>query len=141
VSHDRYFINKIATRVLELKDNALSSFTGNWSDYLGALEKLNAPQPAEESGVTKTAANKQKKAEKEKEMSAREAKKRIAQLESCIETAEQRLAEIEAQLADPSSLDPELITALSKDYAQGQEAVEALMNEWEYAHNLSLYSQ
>ena len=138
VSHDRYFINKIATRVLELKDNALTSFTGNWSDYLTALEKLRETEQPEETGITKTAAAKQKRAEKEKELSAREAKKRIAQLERDIEAAEQRLAEIEAQLADPSALDSERIAALSNDYASQQEAVESLMNEWENAHDQSI---
>ncbi len=134
VSHDRYFINKIATHVLALQDSALTSFTGNWSDYLAALDKMKEPQETTLPGVTKTVAAKQKRAEKEKEQLAREAKKRIAALERSIEAAEQRLADIEAQLADPSSLDSARIAALSEDHAAQQQAVEALMSEWESAH-------
>lgn len=135
VSHDRYFINKTATRVLELKDGALNSYQGNWSDYISALEKVNIPEASEEPGTTKTAAAKQKRTEKEKEASVREAKKRIAQIESDIEAAEQRLAEIETCLADPSALDTQQISELSNEYTQQREAVEALLERWEYAHS------
>ncbi len=135
VSHDRYFINKTATRVLELKDGALNSYQGNWSDYISALEKVNMPEASEEPGTTKTAAAKQKRTEKEKEASVREAKKRIAQIESDIEAAEQRLAEIETCLADPSALDTQQISELSNEYTQQREAVEALLERWEYAHS------
>ena len=135
VSHDRYFINKTATRVLELKDGALNSYQGNWSDYISALEKVNMPEASEEPGTTKTAAAKQKRTEKEKEASVREAKKRIAQIESDIEAAEQRLAEIETCLADPSALDTQQISELSNEYTQQREAVEALLERWVYAHS------
>lgn len=135
VSHDRYFINKTATRVLELKDGALNSYQGNWSDYISALEKVNIPEASEEPGTTKTAAAKQKRTEKEREASVREAKKRIAQIESDIEAAEQRLAEIETCLADPSALDTQQISELSNEYTQQREAVEALLERWEYAHS------
>jgi len=135
VSHDRYFINKVATRVLELKDSELNSYQGNWSDYLSALEKMNMPQISEETGITKTAAAKQKRSEKETEAAKRAAKKRIAQIESDIEAAELCLAEIEAQLADPSSLDPQQISELSKKHEQQRVAIDTLMEEWECAHD------
>lgn len=95
---------------------------------------MAAPQISEEPGTTKTAVAKQKRTEKEKEASKREAKKRIAQIEKYIEAAEQRLAEIEACLADPLALDTQQISELSIEYAQQREAIEALMREWEYAH-------
>jgi len=134
VSHDRYFINKVATRVLELKNGTLTSFSGNWSDYTAALEKLNAPPQEIDTGVTKTAAARQKRAEKEKEAAAREAKKRIVQIEREIDDTEKQLAQIEAQLADPSALDGTQIASLSDAYAQKSMALEALLAEWERAH-------
>lgn len=135
VSHDRYFINKVATRVLELKEGTLNSYQGNWSDYISELEKMKMPEIINEPGLTKTAAAKQKRTEKEKEASMREAKKRIAQIETDIEATELHLAEIEAQLADPSALDSQQISELSQKYAQQREAIESLMEEWEQAHS------
>ncbi len=140
VSHDRYFINKVATRVLELKSGALNSYQGNWSDYLNALEKMSLPEISEEPGMTKTAAAKQKRSEKEREAALREAKKRIAQIEKDIEAAECHLAEIEAQLADPSALDSQQICELSEQYERQYEAVETLMEKWERAHKQVLIS-
>ncbi len=137
VSHDRYFINKVATRVLELKDETLRSYSGNWSDYLNALERLRMPEDTADTGITKTAAVKQKRLEKEKEQAQREAKKRIKQIENDITQAEEQLAKIEAQLADPSHMDSEQIAALSGDYECLQTEIDTLMLSWEQAHELT----
>ena len=39
VSHDRYFINKTATRILEISDHGLTSYPGNYQDYIAQKEK------------------------------------------------------------------------------------------------------
>ena len=130
VSHDRYFINKVATRVLELKGSGLTAFDGNWSDYANALEQAQRPQE-ETSTITKTAATKQKKADKQAELQAKETKKRAKQLETDILDAEAQLEDIAALLEDPAGLDAEEITALSQAYADMQTKIDALLSEWE----------
>ena len=52
VSHDRYFINRIATRILELKDEQLYSFIGNYDYYLEKSEELTQIYAPEQSGET-----------------------------------------------------------------------------------------
>ena len=42
VSHDRYFINKLATRMLEMKSDEVIQYKGNWSDYIEFLDKQKA---------------------------------------------------------------------------------------------------
>ena len=42
VSHDRYFINKTATRILEISDHGLTSYPGNYQDYIAQKEKEKA---------------------------------------------------------------------------------------------------
>ena len=47
VSHDRYFIDRLATRVLEIEDGAVTAYEGNYEDYLRRKSALAAPMPAQ----------------------------------------------------------------------------------------------
>jgi ATPase subunit of ABC transporter with duplicated ATPase domains len=136
VSHDRYFINRVATRILELRDGALTSFEGNWSDYQAFLEarKAAAGMPAYlDSGLTKTEAARRRRAEREELQCAKEARQRVSQVEKEIAQAEQRLKQIETAMADPAALSEADIMALSGEYEQLQQQLDALMEEWEQA--------
>jgi ATP-binding cassette subfamily F protein 3 len=137
ISHDRYFINKIANRIIEMKDGGLKSYEGNWSDYLERLEKEKRGQAQEtDNGLTKTEAAKLKRAEREREQKIKEAQERVKLIESDIEKHETRLAEIEALLADPAALGEQL-AELSSEYADVQSLLEASLKEWERAHGES----
>ena len=133
VSHDRYFINKIATRVLEMKRNEVIQYKGNWSDYLEYLEKLK--QPAEEmpadSGLTKTEQAKQRREQKQAELAQKEQKKKLAELEDDISAAEAQLAEIELSLSNPEALSDTQIAGLSKQHEQVQKKISELIGQWE----------
>ncbi|MDD5017344.1 MAG: ABC-F family ATP-binding cassette domain-containing protein [Eubacteriales bacterium] len=137
VSHDRYFINKIACRVLEMKGQSLTQYDGNWSDYIAQLEKQKTAQPDADTGLTKTAAAKQKRAEKEQEERRKEAKKRVAELEAEIMLMETRLAEIESQLADPSALDEKALCAFSEEHESVRRQIDEAMQAWEEAHTMA----
>ena len=136
VSHDRYFINRVATRILELRDGALTSFEGNWSDYQAFLEarKAAADMPAYlDSGLTKTEAARRRRAEREEAQRAKEARQRVTQVEKEIAQAEQRLKQIETALGDPAALSEADVMALSGEYEQLQRQLNALMEQWEQA--------
>ena len=133
VSHDRYFINKVATRVLEMKPWQVIQYPGNWSDYTRYLEKQKEETESEEPGMTKTAAAKQKRIEKDEQNRRREAKKRIEQLENDIIEMEARLADIENALADPADIDEEDLVAMSEQYQDVQRQIDRLMQAWEEA--------
>lgn len=135
ISHDRYFINKVSTRVLELKDGSLTAFEGNWSDYAQAQEQARQPQPQQEdSSITKTAAVKQKRADKQAEQQLRDKRRQAQHLETDITAAERKLADIGERLAQPAGLDAAELTALSQDYENTQAQIEHMMQAWERAH-------
>ena len=52
VSHDRYFINQTATRILELKNHAIVNYIGNYDYYLEKSEELTQIYAPEQSGET-----------------------------------------------------------------------------------------
>ena len=134
VSHDRYFINKVATRMLEMTRDTVTQYDGSWADYMAFQEKQRTAQPTPEDGLTKTAAAKQKRAEKEKEKQARAAEKRVAQIETDIAALEERLSDIEEKLADPSALGDDELIALSAAHEEIQQEIEQMFEAWEAAH-------
>ena len=136
ISHDRYFINRVASRVLELKDSVVTAYEGNWSDYQAFLEagKNTSQQAYADDGLTRTEAAKRRRASREEEQRAKEAKLRVAQIEKEIARAEERLKQIEGTLADPSALAETEIIALSSEHEAVQQDIEALMEKWEEAH-------
>lgn len=133
VSHDRYFINKVANRVLEMKREEVTQYDGNWSDYIEFLDNQNNPQEEQDTGLTKTATAKMKRAEKEKENEVREAKKRVAQIEQDIQQMEERLEGIEKRLADPEGLEDTQLVEISKEHESVQQEIDSLMQAWEDA--------
>jgi ATP-binding cassette subfamily F protein 3 len=139
VSHDRYFINRVANRVLELKDGALTAFDGNWSDYQTALEVKRSAisqQPFFDDGLTKTEAARRKRASREEEQRVKETQMRVAQIEKDIAQAEERLKGIEEQLANPAAIAETELIALSSEHETMQRHIEALMEQWETAHQI-----
>lgn len=136
VSHDRYFIDKLATRVLEMNADSVTQFGGSWRDYLAFLEKQKTPEDEPETGMTKTEIAKQKKAKRDEEQRQREAKKRIKQLEQDIAALEEKLEDVEAKLADPASLDEDALHALSQTHEDLQREIDTLMGQWEDAHEI-----
>ena len=134
VSHDRYFMSKIATRVLEMTRETVTQYDGSWDDYLASLEKQKAPDETPDAGVTKTEAAKQKRAHRDEEMRQREAKKRLVQIEEDIAALEDKLGGIERTLADPAGIGEDELVALSLTHADVQDQIDALMAQWEQAH-------
>jgi ATP-binding cassette subfamily F protein 3 len=135
VSHDRYFINRVATRVIGMGEPVVQ-VEGGWDEYqqyLEAQREGTLPAAYENSGLTKTAQAKQKRAEKEEAQRREAAEKRLAGIEADIAQREQRLKEIEAALAGPSSLDENRLGSLSREYDALLSEIDALMKQWEEA--------
>ena len=133
VSHDRYFINRVATCVFEMKADTVAQYDGNWTDYLAFLDKQKVQQENPDSGLTKTQIAKQKRLKRDEEIRLREARRRIKQLEEDIGMLEEKLAQVEKKLADPASLEEDALHALSREHEDVQAQIEALMSAWEQA--------
>lgn len=95
VSHDRYFINKLATRVLELTPNGVQSYTGNYDDYM-AHRAVTQQRTAAVKEKPKTNSYKE---QKERASRLRKLRTAVTRLEAEIEETEAEIEELQAQLS------------------------------------------
>ena len=131
ISHDRYFINRFATKVCVLEAGGVKEYLGNYDDYFEKINRQQAPD-SENAGMTKTAMDKEKRKSREEEKRIREKKNAIAAAEKAIATAEEEAAEMEAQLADPATYqDAEKAAQLAKAYQLKKDEIERRYAEWE----------
>ncbi|MBR6753773.1 MAG: ABC-F family ATP-binding cassette domain-containing protein [Clostridia bacterium] len=142
VSHDRYFINRFANRVLVLSESGVKEYKGNFDDYQARLAWENA-RPTEDiryADMTRTEAGKekrkqrmareQKKALKEK---VAQAEKNISRLEAAIAAHEERMATAEIysvpeKAAEAARVYQQLKDELNDAFAAWEEAAEELEN-------------
>ncbi|MBR4068586.1 MAG: ABC-F family ATP-binding cassette domain-containing protein [Clostridia bacterium] len=134
ISHDRYFINRFADRVMVMEQDGIREYLGNFDDY---MEKRNRPLPPVVSGAqehTKTEQAKEKKKDRKYNAMLRELKAQVKKAEEAIEQNEQRIAELEAKLADPATYeDQNLMRQLTEEYAAEQEKTADLYDALEAA--------
>ena len=138
VSHDRYFINKTATRILDLTDKGLINYKGDYDYYLEKKEEgLIVPDSASIQKMETVAANAGNSKEdwKQKKEAEREARKRANDLKKC----ETRIAELEAKLEelDETMALPENASSsaklldLSREQSLISDELEKLYELWE----------
>ncbi len=97
ISHDRYFINRTATRVLELTPDGVNSYLGNYDFYLET--KANIPVYAEEQQpATQTQSNLDWKRQKEEQAAKRKLENQINKIEEKIAETEEAISECDALL-------------------------------------------
>ena len=132
VSHDRYFINRVANRVIEMLPDGVTEYMGNYDDY---LEKKNRPVEQEVvAGKTKTELEKEKRREKLSKQALRQLKLRAQEAEKAVGVKEAEIAELEAQMADPDLYaDSRHSAEVQRAYQQAQNELARLYEEWESA--------
>ncbi|HEU5227128.1 MAG TPA: ABC-F family ATP-binding cassette domain-containing protein, partial [Ktedonobacteraceae bacterium] len=132
VSHDRYFIDRLATKVWVIEDGVLIPYLGNYTDYrtrktpivLDAPASIKAAPKAKPQATTPPAKASTKKG-KVKEYT-------LEDIERDIEKAETQLKMIEGSLSQAAlNADAEQLTQLSADYEKAKAHVDALLVEWE----------
>jgi ATP-binding cassette subfamily F protein 3 len=134
ISHDRYFINRLATRVVEVAGGQLTVHLGNYDDYRAVAESAAAePAAAAPPPVAPAAAAKPERRRKSRvDPEVRAMRRRLTELEEKIHALEGRLRELETALGDPSLYqDGERVRAVSAERRQAQEQVAWLLHEWE----------
>ena len=132
VSHDRYFINRIANRIIEMRPDGVTEYIGNYDDY---IERKNRPVAVEvEAGKTKTELEKEKRREKLSRQALRQLKIRAQEAEKAVGVKETEIAELEAQMADPSLYsDAQKSADVQRAYQKAQQALQTLYEQWEAA--------
>lgn len=140
VSHDRYFINRIATRILELKDQQLYSFIGNY-DYYEAHKELiyEATVPKQAFNSSMVAASTPVASSKDDYKKQKEEQARLRKKENDIKKAEQKIEQTEAEITkiDEEFLNPDFATnsaklsELSKKREELESTLSTLYETWE----------
>lgn len=136
VSHDRYFINKTASRILELNNQELTNYLGNYDYYLEKKQALSSPssETADAAPVKEpeTAAALDWKAQKEEQARLRKKENDLKKTEAEIEALETRDAQIDELMAAPEiCTDVAKLQELSKEKEQITEKLTALYEKWE----------
>ena len=131
VSHDRYFLDKVSSKILAFEDGGIREFFGNYTDYLDEKAFL-----AESSAISQ-------KTEKEKSTKVREEKKRMTYferqewetIEADIEALEERISEIEAAMKENGS-DFARLSQLQQELDEQNEKLLEKYERYEYLSGL-----
>lgn len=100
ISHDRYFLNKITDKTLELTKEGIKEYLGNYDYYIEKKNELENKDDEDEYQKTKTQTRLERKKEKELLISERNIKKKLKTLEEEIESSENELEEIDEILSN-----------------------------------------
>ncbi|VHC61157.1 ATP-binding cassette, sub-family F,member 3 [Streptococcus pyogenes] len=132
VSHDRYFINRLATKVLEITENGSTLYLGDYDYYLekkAELEELARLAAGETVEETKEASATDYQLQKANQKERRRLTRRYEEIEARLETIEERICAIQEDMH--ASNDTAQLIAWQKEWDQLDQEQEALMEEWE----------
>ncbi|CAM4038301.1 ABC-F family ATP-binding cassette domain-containing protein [Mesobacillus zeae] len=137
VSHDRYFINRIATKVFELNKHGIIEYLGDYDYYLekkqeqeellalsiAENQKISSPQTASEKNTYHQ--------DKETKKLERQRKRRLEDVEASIEALEEKIAGYEEVLCDPDVFqDHERVAEVNSLLEQARNELDSFMEEW-----------
>ncbi len=146
VSHDRWFVSQLATRVVEIRKDRILDYPGTYEEYVHAcgddhldvdtvvLKAKREDKPKRADANRKPAAAADGPTSKNDQTERRAREERLARITAQIERAEQRVAEIDATFAEPGYFDaatPDEIQALQTERAALADDIDRLMAEWE----------
>ncbi|MBP1045200.1 ABC-F family ATP-binding cassette domain-containing protein [Enterococcus sp. BWM-S5] len=136
VSHDRYFINRIATKVIELSENGSKLYLGDYDYYLEKKKEEEelaalaaADQQQEQTAVT---TKNDFYLNKEAQKLLRNLKRKITQIEENLAVLDERIDELEAEMSRPEMVEDHVqLMALNKELEEKRAEQEEQLNEWE----------
>jgi ATP-binding cassette, subfamily F, member 3 len=142
VSHDRYFINRIATKVFELTKDGITEYLGDYDYYVEKKEEMLELKKLTEDENQKKVNKSPKEVEKldnksryelEKELKkrARQRQRRIEEIQNRIETLEEMINEKEQLFINPEIYtDHTKVANLNEEISQAKKEMEDLLEEW-----------
>jgi ATP-binding cassette subfamily F protein 3 len=134
VSHDRYFIDRLATKVWAVEDGVLSPYLGNYTEYRTHKQRIAQNTPANKP-INNAEKAKPVIVSSEKAASKKGSKKKgrtVEDVERDIEKAEAHVRLLEEQLAQAALIaDAKQLTQLSIDYEEAKARIDQLLEEWE----------
>lgn len=133
VSHDRYFINQTATRILDLSPTGITSYIGNY-DYYIEQQLVSTARAEEKAVIVKEETENKKDWKRSKEEQAKERKRQndIKKTEARIEELEQLLSSLEEEMALPeNATNVAKLTEITAKQTAANEELETLYEMWE----------
>lgn len=130
ISHDRYFLNRVVDKILELTEEGIKEYLGNYDYY---LEKKNEvlDEEDEDFGKTKTQIKLERKKERELLEIERNRKREIGELEKRISEEELKLEELDRLLCDPAIYEnSEKVVEITKNREKVQKLLDDLYDRW-----------
>lgn len=127
VSHDRYFINKLATKIFRMKTDCFEKFDGSYDDYCSIALEAAVQKPKKQEGKVNLY-----KLRKERESEMNRLKGKISRGEAEIDRLDAEITRLTSELSTPEvSADYEKISEYTEKINELTEAQLALMEEWE----------
>ena len=141
VSHDRYFLNKIPTRIFELGQEGITPYLGTYNYYVEKkqeidsgkkyLEELASQQETVPRGNETLSASEQRRLKKEEEAKARRLKRLQEEAEQKIESLEDQISAVEAELCREEVMtDPERLRKLSGELDALKQQLSEEYDKW-----------
>lgn len=133
VSHDRYFINQTATRILDLHDGGITSYIGNY-DYYIEQQLVSTARTEEKAVAVREDTESKKDWKRSKEEQAKERKRRndLQKTESRIEELENLISALGEKMALPeNATSAAKLSELSEQQTKANEELEQLYEIWE----------
>ncbi|EHC5223542.1 ABC-F family ATP-binding cassette domain-containing protein [Listeria monocytogenes serotype 4b] len=141
VSHDRYFINRIASKIVELAPEKATVFLGDYDYYqeklaeekeLARLDAEDRRKKGEQVEATSSVRKLNYQEEKEQQKLLRQRKRKLEEVEKSIEATDEKIAELELQLTNPEVFqDHEKALEITQELDAVKADGEKLMEEWE----------
>jgi ATP-binding cassette subfamily F protein 3 len=134
ISHDRYFLNKVVSKIYELQETGIKEYLGNYTYYIEKKRNPNRFQDEEEisNGKTKTQINVEKKKKKELEKQAKMLKVKSKEIETIIMDKETKIQKLQNDLClEEIYSNPEKSKEINNEISDLQNCLEKLYEEWE----------
>ena len=135
VSHDRYFINRIATKVIELSENGSKLYLGDYDYYLEKKQEeaeIAALLEEKEETVTVSTGKQNFQQNKEQQKIIRNLQRKIEKIEEELATLDEKITSSEIQMTAPDILNNHVkLNELNQFVENAQQRQEQLMEEWE----------
>lgn len=133
VSHDRYFINQVATDILDMCKDGIKHYEGDYDDYLATVAKATAPNPASsaQSSPASSQGKQSYQQSKDQQRARRKLQRKVDDLEKQMAQLEDQQANIEAEMSKPEvATDIGKLTDLQKELDQLKAQSEEVELDW-----------